>query len=144
MVLDLMILELTIGRVVLYSIVAVLGFSILLVLSVALFGKSILKRFQFKFLREQYSTESLLILAVMDVIASFDPTLLLFGLAIAPLAAVLIFANEWFLRYNRKSTKFFVSLVSGILGGVVIALPSPIAGIIVAWLGIRSGRSRGR
>lgn len=86
-------------------------------------------------LGELYSRTSLMLIAIFDVIAAFEPTQTLLGLAIAPVAGVVIWLSEWGLHDGFKKKRLGASAVEGLIAAVIVAIPLPIAGLFVAWFG---------
>ena len=83
-----------------------------------------------------YSRTSLMLIAVFDVVAAFDPTQTIVGLALSVVTAGIVFLVEWGL-HDKGQIKFIIKdIVKGAIAGVIIAIPTPIAGMFVAWFGL--------
>ena len=82
-----------------------------------------------------YSRTSLMLIAIFDVVAAFDPSQTLLGLAVAPVAGIVIFFSEWGLHDNFARKKFASSLIEGLIAAAIIAMPFPVTGLFVAWFG---------
>jgi len=89
----------------------------------------------FKTIGKWFTVKSLLVIAILDLIAALDPSLLFVGIVMFPLVSTLVLVIEWVLRHNSKPEKFFPSLVFALIAGLVVSLPTPIAGILMAWFG---------
>ena len=90
-----------------------------------------------------YSRTSLMLIAIFDVVAAFEPSQTLLGLAVAPIAGIVIFLSEWGLHDKFEKKRMFGSLVEGLIAAVIIAIPFPIAGLFVAWFGL-AGSKKGK
>jgi hypothetical protein len=82
-----------------------------------------------------YSRTSLMLIAIFDVVAAFDPTQSLLGLAVAPVAGIVVFFSEWGLHDKFAKKRLAPSLVEGLIAAVIVAIPLPVAGLFVAWFG---------
>lgn len=82
-----------------------------------------------------YSQTSLMLIAIFDVVAAFEPTQTLLGLAVAPVAMIVVFLSEWGLHDKFAKNRLGGSLIEGLIAGVIVAIPLPIAGLFVAWFG---------
>lgn len=82
-----------------------------------------------------YSQTSLMLIAIFDVVGAFDPSQTLLGLAVAPVAGIVVFLSEWGLHDKFAKKRLGGSLVEGLIAAVIVAIPLPIAGIFVAWFG---------
>jgi hypothetical protein len=100
-------------------------------------------RTEIKFLLTKiFSRLSLMLIAITDVVAAFDPTQTLLGLGIAPIAGILVFLAEFILHDKMDKTKFFPALFAGLIAAFIVMLPFPIAGIFVAWYGVMGDKKK--
>lgn len=84
-----------------------------------------------------YSRVSLMLIAMFDVVAAFvDPTQTLLGLAVAPVAGIVVFLAEWGLHDKFAIKRLAPGLILGVIAAIIIAIPLPIAGLFVAWFGL--------
>lgn len=99
-----------------------------------IFGKA---KQQLKFLLTKlYTRTSLMLIALVDVVAAFDPSQTVVGLGLAPLAAILVFGSEWGLHDRFKMDKIGVAVIVSFIAAVIVAIPLPVAGLFVAWFGV--------
>ena len=84
-----------------------------------------------------FTRTSLMLIAIADVVAAFEPSQIVAGLVVAPIAGVVIFLNEWGLHDKFKTKRLAPGLIIGLIAGVIVAIPLPIAGLFVAWFGLR-------
>lgn len=90
-----------------------------------------------------YSRTSLMLIAIFDVVAAFiDPSQTIVGLAVAPIAGIVIFLSEWGLHDHFAMNRLGGSLIEGLIAAIIIAIPFPIAGLFVAWFGLYGPKSR--
>jgi hypothetical protein len=97
-----------------------------------------------------FSRTSLAIIAIFDLIAAFDPTQTVFGLGLAPVAAVVVFLVEWILhpyqenkgKFKIKFSRMLPSAIEGIIAGVIVAIPTSIAGLFVVWFGVLGDKKK--
>lgn len=95
-------------------------------------------------LTKTYARTSLMLIAVFDVVAAFDPTQTILGLGLSIITAIVIFLVEW-AWHDKASIKFLIKdLVKGLVAGVLIAIPTPIAGIFIAWFGVAGDKRKGQ
>lgn len=82
-----------------------------------------------------YSRTSLMMIAIFDVVAAFDPSQTLLGLGLAPITGLVILGTEWgfYDRFQWKRLPY--AIVEGLIAAVIVMIPFPIAGIFVAWFG---------
>lgn len=104
-------------------------------------------RHQLQFvLSKLYSRTSLMLIALFDVVAAFsDPTQTILGLAVAPIAGIVIFLSEWGLHDKFSKKRIGGSLIEGLIAAIIIAIPFPVAGVFVAWFGLyqpKTGRKK--
>jgi hypothetical protein len=118
-------------------LIVLIGVFILLGL---IFGK--LRRQLELVLGKLYSQTSLMLIAIFDVIAMFDPSQTLLGLAVAPVAGIIIFFSEWGLHDKFDKKRVGGSLVEGLIAMVIVAIPLPVAGLFVAWFGTVGQRKK--
>ncbi len=118
-------------------VVAALGVFILLN---AIMGKA---KTQLKFiLKKLFSTTSLMMIAIFDLVSAFDPTQHILGLAIAPVAGITIFFLEWGMHDKFKKGKIGISLINGLIAMIIVAIPTPIAGLFVTWFGVAGDKKK--
>lgn len=112
----------------------IIGAIIVFALASIIFGKI---REQLKhLLTVLYSRTSLMLIAVFDVVAAFDPTQTILGIALSIVTGVIVFLVEWGL-HDKGQVKFIIKdIVKGAIAAVIIAIPTPIAGMFVAWFGL--------
>jgi hypothetical protein len=92
---------------------------------------------QLKFvLTKLYSRTSLMLIALFDVVAAFDPTQLFLGAPLGLVAGITVFLSEWGLHDRFKINRLGASLVEGFIAGIIVLIPLPIAGVFVAWFGM--------
>lgn len=97
-----------------------------------------------------FSRTSLALIAVFDLIAAFDPSQTVFGLGLAPVAAFVVFLVEWILHpYQQKKGKFKLDFkrmlpaaIEGLIAGVIVAIPTSIAGLFVVWFGVLGDKKK--
>jgi hypothetical protein len=82
-----------------------------------------------------YSRTSLMLIAIFDVVSAFEPSQTLLGLAVAPVAGIVVWLSEWGLHDKFKKDRLGASLVEGLIAAVIVAIPLPVAGLFVAWFG---------
>ena len=82
-----------------------------------------------------YSRTSLMLIAIFDVVAAFDPSQSILGLAVAPIAGIVVWLSEWGIHDKFAKKRLGPSLVEGLIAAVIVAIPLPIAGLFVAWFG---------
>ena len=84
-----------------------------------------------------YSRVSLMLIAIFDVVAAFaDPTQTVLGLAVAPVAGIVVFLSEWGLHDKFDMKRLGACLIEGVVAAIIIAIPFPVAGLFVAWFGL--------
>lgn len=86
-------------------------------------------------LGQLYSRVSLMLIAIFDVVSAFEPSQTLLGLAVAPIAGLVVWLSEWGLHDKFKKGRLAPSLVEGLIAAVIVAIPLPVAGLFVAWFG---------
>lgn len=100
-------------------------------------------RHQLKFvLKKLYSSTSLMLIAVFDVIAMFDPTQSLLGIPVGIVAGIAIFLSEWGLHDKFDKKRIGGSLVEGVIAAIIVMIPLPIAGLFVAWFGMAGDKKK--
>ena len=119
----------------------IIGAIIVFVLLGLIFGRI---KEQLKYLLTTlYSRTSLMLIAVFDVVAAFDPTQTILGLALSIVTAIIVFGVEFGL-HDKGQVKFIIKdIVKGAIAGVIIAIPTPIAGMFVAWFGLVGDKRKG-
>ena len=95
-------------------------------------------------LSKVFTRTSLMLIAIFDVVAAFDPTQKIVGLAIAPITMIVIFLNEWGLHDKFATRRLAPTIIIGIIAGIIVAIPLPIAGLFVAWFGLTGSKKEGR
>lgn len=90
-------------------------------------------------LTKVFSRTSLMTIAVFDVIVAFDPTQIILGLSLGWICGIIVLLIELTHKQPGKSglTKLFPALVAGIFATLLILIPTPIPGLLVAWFGVR-------
>ena len=127
-----------VGGGVAFLLVLVIGIVILVSL---ILGKA---REKIKFvLGRIFTRTSLMLIAIFDVIAAFEPTQVLGGIALGIVCAVAVFFSEWGIHEKFAAKKIFLALALGLVGGAIVLIPTPIAGILVAWFGVVGDKKRG-
>jgi hypothetical protein len=91
-----------------------------------------------------YSRTSLMLIAIFDVVSAFEPSQTLLGLAVAPIAGIVVWLSEWGLHDKFKKERLAPSLVEGLIAAVIVAIPLPVAGLFVAWFGTVGYKKGGR
>ena len=122
--------------------VTILVFAVIgvLILLNAIMGKA---KTQLKFiLKKLFSTTSLMMIAIFDLVSAFDPTQNILGLAIAPVAGITIFLLEWGMHDKFKKNKIGISLINGLVATIIIAIPTPVAGLFVTWFGVAGDKKK--
>jgi hypothetical protein len=107
-------------------------------------------REQLKYLlTKYYSRLSLVLIALMDVVAAFDPTQLIGGIGLGTVTGILVFVSEWVLHdrlgAKTKGGRFqsiMKSLAVAVIAGLIILIPYPITGIFIAWFGVLGDKKR--
>jgi len=118
-------------------LIALIGLFALLGL---IFGKM---KTQLKYiLTKLYSRTSLMLIAMFDVAAMFDPSQVVLGLGIGPIAGLTVFFSEWGLHDKFKKGRFFGSLIEGFIAAIIVMIPLPIAGMFVAWFGVLGDKKK--
>jgi len=115
--------------------------AVLLVVSIGLFilfgllfGKA---KDQIKFLLTKlYSRTSLMLIAIFDVVAAFDPTQAILGLPLGLAAGLTVFFTEWGMHDKFKWNKFGTAFVISWIAAIIVMIPYPVAGLFVAWFGV--------
>ena len=122
---------LTVGIVVILAVLALVSL---------LFGKA---KEQIKYvLTKLYRRTSLMLIAIFDVVAAFDPSQTILGLAIGPIAGIAVFLTEWVLEDKFKANRLGPSLIEGFIAAIIVMIPLPVAGIFVAWFGVLGDKKK--
>jgi hypothetical protein len=125
------------GGGLLVLIIIVIGILILLSLVLGKFKDKI------KFvLGKLFTRTSLMLIAIFDVVAAFEPTQVLGGIPLAAITAVAVFLSEWGLHEKWNLKKIILCLVLALVGGSIVLVPTPIAGLFVAWFGTVGDKKR--
>jgi hypothetical protein len=114
-----------------FAVVAIVG---LLFIITAIMGKA---KTQIKYvLTKLYTRTSLMLMAMFDVVAAFDPSQTLLGLPLSLIAGTAVFFSEWGIHDNFKMNRIGIALIVAFIGAILVVIPTPIAGLFVAWFGL--------
>jgi hypothetical protein len=97
-----------------------------------------------------FSRTSLALIAIFDLVAAFEPTQTIGGLGLAPVAAVTVFLVEWILhpyqenkgKFKLKFSRMLPSAIEGLIAGLIVAIPTSIAGLFVVWFGVLGDKKK--
>jgi hypothetical protein len=76
---------------------------------------------------KRYTELSVLVLVGADLSATLDPSFLIMGIGLAPVAGGIILLTQW-----QATGKFKSSLVEAIVAAFLVAIPTPLASVVVA------------
>lgn len=100
-------------------------------------------RHQLKYvLTKLYSRTSLMLIAVWDVVAMFDPTQTLLGIPVGIVAGITVFFSEWGLHDKFAKKRIGGSLIEGLIAALIVMIPLPVAGLFVAWFGMAGDKKK--
>ena len=121
--------------------------TVLIVVAIALFalvslifGKA---RQQIKYvLTKLYSRTSLMLIALFDVVAAFDPSQVIMGAPLGVIAGIAVFLSEWGLHDKFNKKRIWQSLIEGFIAAIIVLIPTPVAGLFVAWFGVLGDKKK--
>jgi hypothetical protein len=118
---------------------------ILIVLAVLILISLVLGKFKDKVkyvLGKLFTRTSLMLIAIFDVVAAFEPTQVLGGIPLAAITAGAVFISEFGIHEKWNVKKIILCLVLALVGGSIVLVPTPIAGLFVAWFGVVGDKKR--
>lgn len=123
------------------SVATIVLFTVIILAIIGFFlGKA---RTQIKFiLKKLYSPTSLMLIALFDVVAAFDPSQTFLGLGVGPIAGIIVFLSEWGFHDKFAMKRIGNSLVEGLIAAIIVLIPLPVAGIFVAWFGVLGDKKK--